>query len=75
MAAVKNLEEMTIEELIDKVEETELDLKESREESAAMQQRLEEAAEILAHHAYIHDTPYAKAEWIRKGTRREAFLV
>jgi len=68
---------MTIEELIDAVEDAEADvedreqqIEELRVEVNEMHDRLMEAADVMAEHGQIHNTPYAKSQWIRKGTKR-----
>jgi len=64
----KSVEEMTQEELMDRVEELEADLEEERRVNAEMHQRLLDAADVMACTCRIHNTPYAKSEWIRRGT-------
>ena len=65
-----NVDDMSEDALRDKVEELELDLDEANARIAKLTQRLEEAAEVMASTRRIHNTPYAKQEWIRHGTVR-----
>jgi len=77
MTREEKLEQMSVEELIDaledaedQVEERDRQIEELRAEVNEIHDRLYEAADVMAQHGYIHNTPYAKSEWIWKGTKR-----
>lgn len=69
-------DEMDDDALTDKIEELEQDLDEANATIAALTGRLSEAAEVMATTRRIHNTPHAKAEWIRKGiVRAQTFIM
>jgi hypothetical protein len=61
---LRELEDMSRDELLDKVEELELDLKEANADIEKLTAKLEEAADVMAESGRIHSTPHAKYQWI-----------